>query len=412
MRLFILGFLFLFVTSCNGKKDTLKNIETNKDSVAYPIYDKPDFSLPYNKKQLADFKIDKQPMINKFYQEYWIANKVSGGMLIAKNGQIIFEKYQGLADKGKQIPITKDTPIHLASISKVLTGVAILKLVEQDKIKLDEFVSHILPEFPYKDITVRDLLTHRSGLQNYAYYKPNDKFWIDGKTKTNKDVLKYISNGLSEVYNKPNTNFSYCNTNYALLALIIEKITRDSYPNVMQNMVFKPFGMKNTFVFEPKDSMKISKSYTFRGDEWEISDLDMIYGDKNIYSTPRDLLQLDKAMYSNNFLNEKLRTLMKKGYSNEHEGIKNYGLAIRMMEWSPTQKLLYHNGWWHGNNTTYARSEKDTITLIALGNQKNRTVYSTFSLMGILSDYPLGFKDGDMESVEKNQQKDSLNMAQ
>ena len=249
MRLFIVGFLFLFVISCNGKKDTLKKVETEQDTVAYPVYKMHDFSLPYNKKRLANFKNQKELIVNDFYRNYWLKNKVSGGMLIAKNGQIIFEKYQGLADKGKQIPITKDTPIHLASISKVLTGIAILKLVEQDKIKLDEFVSHILPEFPYKDITVRDLLTHRSGLQNYAYYKPNSKFWIDGKTKTNKNVLKYISNGLSEVYNKPNTNFSYCNTNYALLALIIEKITRDTYPNAMQNMVFKPFGMKNTFVF-------------------------------------------------------------------------------------------------------------------------------------------------------------------
>ncbi|MBV7440805.1 beta-lactamase family protein [Weeksellaceae bacterium TAE3-ERU29] len=399
MRLFILGFLLLFVTSCGEKKDTYNNTQIEKDSVAYPVYDTPEFSLPYNKKQLADFKINHQSGIDSFYNEYWLANKVSGGMLIAKNGQIIFEKYQGFANKETQTPITKDTPIHLASISKVLTAVAILKLVEQDKIKLDEFVSHILPEFPYKDITIRDLLTHRSGLQNYAYYKINDEFWVDKKTKTNKDILKYISKGLSETYNKPNRNFSYCNTNYALLALIIEKVTRDAYPKAMQNMVFKPFGMEHTFVFEPKDSVKVSKSYTFRGDEWEMTDLDAIYGDKNIYSTPRDLLQLDKAMYSKNFLNEKLRTLMKKGYSNEHEGIKNYGLGIRMMQWSPNQKLLYHNGWWHGNNTTYARSEKDTITLIALGNQKNRTIYSTFSLMGLLSDYPLGFKDSEVESV-------------
>lgn len=399
MRLFILGLLFLFVTSCSGKKDTHNNTQIKKDSVAYPVYDKPEFSLPYNKKQLADFKNSHQSGIDSFYNKYWLANNVSGGMLIAKNGQIIFEKYQGFADKKTQTQITKDTPIHLASISKVLTAVAILKLVEQDKIKLDEFVSHILPEFPYKDITVRDLLTHRSGLQNYAYYKTNDQFWIEGKTKTNKDILKYISKGLSETYNKPNHNFSYCNTNYALLALIIEKITRDTYSNAMQNMVFKPFGMEHTFVFNIKDSAKVSKSYTFRGDEWKMTDLDAIYGDKNIYSTPRDLLQLDKAMYSKNFLNEKLRTLMKKGYSNEHEGIKNYGLGIRMMEWNPNQKLLYHNGWWHGNNTTYARSEKDTITLIALGNKKSRAIYSTFSLMGLLSDYPLGFKDSEEESV-------------
>ena len=94
-------------------------------------------------------------------------------------------------------------------------------------------------------------------------------------------------------------------------------------------------------------------------------------------------------MYAKEFLKQKWKKQMKKGYSYEKKGVKNYGLGLRMMEWETGEKLLYHNGWWHGNYTTYVRGEADTITIIALGNKQNRSIYSAFSLAGLFGNYPV-----------------------
>lgn len=389
MRIVLFALLSLLLLSCHAKDENKVKAKETFAPQSYPVYAIPEGTLPYSKVRLKIFKKSYLPKIEKFYDDYWVRNDLSGGFLVAKNGVIIYEKYRGYANKEEHITISKNTPIHLASISKVLTAVAILRLVEEKEIRLEQYVSHILPTFPYKEITVRDLLTHRSGLQNYAYYQANEKYWPKGKMKTNDDVLKYIAQELSQINSQPNQKFSYCNTNYTLLALIIEKITKQTYPEAMQHIVFEPFGMQNTFVYQPKDHGKVSKSYTAQGLEWAEGDMDLIYGDKNIYSTPRDLLKLDKAMYADNFLTPQLRQQMKTGYSNEHKGVKNYGLGIRMMQWENGDKLLYHNGWWHGNNTSYSRNEKDTITVIALGNKKNGAFYKALALAGTLGNYPI-----------------------
>lgn len=409
MRLFLLSLMAttIFLFSCEKPQKIEKKKEVSVKEIAYPVYEKP-YELPYDKDKVNNFKQDKQKLLQTFFRGYWELNKVSGGLLVAKNGQIIYEKYIGMSNKAKQTVINEHTPIHIASVSKVLTGIAVLKLIEKGKLSLDEPVSKVLPSFKYKDITIENLLSHRSGLPNYAYFSADKKWWKQGEIKNNQEVLSYLNQTDVELYNPPGTAFSYSNTNYAILALIIEKITQEKYPIAMEEMVFKPFGMQDTFVFNIKDSAKVSQSYTFKGKHWEFNDLDNIYGDKNIYSTPRDLLKLDKAMYSANFLNPELRKEMKKGYSYEQKGVKNYGLGIRMMEWDTGQKLLYHNGWWHGNYSTYVRGESDTISIIALGNQKNRSVYSAFSLAGVLGDFPVGFEE---EEIGGQSEKDTILLA-
>jgi len=105
---------------------------------------------------------------------------------------------------------------------------------------------------------------------------------------------------------KTDTRFGYCNTNYAMLALIIEKVTNLKYPEAMQEMIFKPLGMNNTFVYETSKHLgKVSLSYKGNMD-LAVEYLDGIYGDKNIYSTPRDLLKFDMARYNPSFLNPEL----------------------------------------------------------------------------------------------------------
>jgi len=94
----------------------------------------------------------------------------NGSILVAKNGEIVFEDYRGYADFRTKEPISASTPFHLASVSKTFTGTTVLKLWQQGRLSLDDTLQHFFPELPYHGITVRMLLCHRSGLPNYLYF--------------------------------------------------------------------------------------------------------------------------------------------------------------------------------------------------------------------------------------------------
>lgn len=412
---FYFGFLLIFFTNCKENNFTVENDFETHDTLNLPHFPYIDYDLTFENTSHHDQDLDEtKEFLKSFFEDYWNQSQVSGGLLVAKNGEIIYENYRGYAVQETKEILTADTPIHIASISKVLTALAILKLVEEDELKLDQLVVNFYSAFPYKNITIRDLLNHRSGLPNYAYFEHDDRYWDTSKTLNNENVLEALVQKVSEPYSAPNKNFSYSNTNYALLALIIEKVTGLSYPDAMKYIVFDPLKMKNTFVFEMENAENVSQSYTHRNVRWDFNFLDNIYGDKNIYSTPGDLLKMDKAMYSKDFLSSKLKNQMKQGYSYEKKGVKNYGLGIRLMEWDTGEKLWYHNGWWHGNYSTYVRAENDTISIIALGNRQVKSLYDAFNLIGYLGDYPILLKP-EMQNILtnlQNQNNDSLRLSQ
>ena len=381
--------LTLLFVSC-GSKDEEKSV-AKVDPNAPVRFDSIDWNEEVKFPNLTANQINYyRSNVSKFYNQFWSRSKVSGGILVAKNGKIVFEQYSGQADVEKNIPLTADTPIHIASISKVFTGLAVLKLVEAKKLQLDQTVKSILPEFPYEETTVRHLLNHRSGLPNYANVLYEKKLEDRENPITNQGVLNVFAKENVGLVRRVDSGFFYSNTNFALLALIVEKIQKMPFPEALKYMIFDPVGMKNTFVFEyDKHKDKVSSSYGYRGTKWAWDHLDKTYGDKNIYSTPRDLLRLDRAMYSDKFLSKAIKAEAYKGYSYESKGYKNYGLGMRMLEYDNGERLLYHNGWWHGNNTVFVHDVKNNFTVIALGNRQNKSIYSAFRLAGLHDSYPI-----------------------
>ena len=348
------------------------------------------------KKLDPDYIISKRNSLERFYEKNWPNNSMNGGFLVAKNGQIIYEKYEGSSDFSKGKKINENTPLHIASVSKVLTATAILKLANSEKLNLEDKVNTILPSFPYSEITIKMLLNHRSGLPNYAYFADDTKVWSRSKMLHNQDVLDLLAKHKFGLYFKPDRKFGYCNTNYAILALVIEKITGKNYRDAMQEMIFDPIGMKDTFVFDyEKDKTSASQSYKGNKILYENNHLDDIYGDKNIYSTPRDLLKFDIATYSKDFLNPVLVSEAFKGYSYEHKGTKNYGLGIRMLEWETGEQLFYHNGWWHGNTSSYVKLKKDTVSIFALSNKYTQKTYKVWKLAPLFGTYPIKLDKDD-----------------
>jgi CubicO group peptidase (beta-lactamase class C family) len=376
-----------FLSYC-GKEKTVVEI---KDS-QLPKNVLPKMKPFFNEEQqlTKEYIANVRYQINVFYNKNWPNHSANGAFLVAKNGQIIFEKYEGRANFGKEDFINSNTPLHIASVTKVITASAILKLVNAGRLELDQRVNTVLNEFPFPDITVRMLLNHRSGLRNYAYFTDRDeKVWNRRNILTNQDILTLLATKNIGLESIPDTRFAYCNTNYAMLALIIEKITNMSYKKAMNEMIFKPLNMKNTFVFEyEKDKDRIVPSYKANGVEIGKDYLDAVYGDKNIYSTVRDILKFDRARNRPGFLEPNLLSQVYKGYSNEHAGKRNYGLGIRMLNWETGQNFYFHNGWWHGNTSSYITLQKENVTIIALSNKKTLKTYKIKHLSKIFGNYP------------------------
>jgi CubicO group peptidase (beta-lactamase class C family) len=376
---FLLG-LFLFTSACSTGQ---KNNSNEVDALNTPLT-----------------TVQKETYANqiKFKYDSLFGKNFQGQILVAKNGQIVFEDYKGYENMANKTPITAQTPIHLASISKTFTAMSVLKLWEQKQIDLKDPVTKYLPKFPYTSVNIEQLLSHRSGLPDYTYLMDPPKY-ITVKTKTkrgkwvsklkldpnaknykesnynNQDVLDFLVDKRPAPQANPDKVFKYCNTNYVILALIVEKITGKDFPTHIQETIFKPLKMDHSYVFSAAQKDNYLPSYTDKSIPYKIEKYDFIYGDKNIYSTVNDLLLWDKALRSYTYLAKATLDMAYTGKSPVTKDFHNYGYGWRMIEAPNEDRLIYHNGWWHGNNTVFTRLMKDNATIIILGNKYNKNIY-------------------------------------
>jgi CubicO group peptidase (beta-lactamase class C family) len=394
-----IGYLVLSVTlvivSC-GQAQTAKNV-SQADTMAPAPATTPALTGPEMERYIAMTAHFFDPMLN---------GRFNGSILVAKNGTILFEKYKGFRDpRHRQDSITEHTSFHLASVSKTFTAMSILKLWQDGKLDIHDPVSKYLTGFPYPSVTVQALLDHRSGLHNYVHYM--DKPGVDHhKFLTNQDVLQYIIDhpNLREIYSGvSNRHFEYSNTNFALLALVIEKVSGLPYPDYLARTFFLPLGMQNTYVCTASDSGKSMGSYYQTGRPFPNQFLDQVYGDKNVYSTVRDMYKWDQALRNGQLFSKGVLDSAYAGYSFEKPGMRNYGLGWRMLFIPNGKKLIYHNGWWHGNRTVFVRMLDENATIIALSNNDYKYVYASKRLCDMFGDYRQGnekFDEGEADPAD------------
>lgn len=311
--------------------------------------------------------------IDTFYKSQAKAG-FNGSVLIGYKGRILYENYFGVSQKESGAKWDTNTQSQLASTSKTLTAGAIMLLKEKGLLEFDDLVTKYIPSFPYPDITVRMLLNHRSGLQDYIHFaiKPADKLYL-----SNDDVVNLFATKKPKQKFPTNTKFNYSNSNFALLASIVESISGMKFDFFMKRYIFTPLKMNNTFVLDPNFERVCTAAFCYKSN-WALDPdmhLDGVFGDKGVFSTVQDLYKWDQALYSNKFI--KLSTLEEayKPYSNDMPGNKNYGLGWRMINYEDGYKVVYHNGWWHGNNTCFYRFLQDNFTIIVLGNKFNKNIY-------------------------------------
>jgi CubicO group peptidase (beta-lactamase class C family) len=367
----------LFLTGCGASSG-----ENQKNSTAAELVN------PLSAEELTRYK----RMAEDFYDSSLKRTGFNGAMLVAKRGQIVFEVYNGLARLKTKDSITSATPFHIASTTKTFTAMAVLKLAEEGKLNVNDSLQKFFPGFPYAGMTVKTLLSQRSGLPNYGYYLEDLKW--DKKIKvTNEDVLQTLIDHQPKLQHPANRRFNYSNTNFVLLALVIERVSGKSYADYLRETFFVPLQMTNTKVFNRTDSATATPSYMWNGVQEAFTWLDVTYGDKNIYSTVTDLLKWDQALYGNSLFKQATLDSAFQPYSFEKPGIHNYGLGWRMYTLPHDQKIIYHNGWWHGNNATFYRVVPDSLTIIILGNKFNRNIYRVKPLIEAMTPLRFSYED-------------------
>jgi CubicO group peptidase (beta-lactamase class C family) len=312
----------------------------------------------------------------------------NGNVLIVQKGQILFQKSIGFAHLREKDSLTNQSKFQLASLSKPFTAIAILKLVQEGKVSLDDSVQRFFPDFPYHGVKVDMLLSHRSGLPNYIYSFP-DSVRHGKKYPSNRTVMEWYAkvSPTPTPYNKPGRSFNYCNTNYCVLAAIVEQVTGAGFGNYLHNNIFAPLGMTKTFlVTDTSDAAMQFRTVGHQyGRKLEKDYYDEVVGDKGLYSTTQDIYRFYNGLSKGLLLDKQLLTEAFKPRSFERKGIRNYGYGFRMhINEDNTTRFIYHGGWWKGYNTMLWVCPEDEAVIIVLGNSYNRSTYDLKELLQVI----------------------------
>jgi CubicO group peptidase (beta-lactamase class C family) len=317
------------------------------------------------------------PRYEDFAMRLHRKSSFNGNILVAKDGKIVYERAIGWADYLHRDSLKINSVFELASVSKTFTSTAIMMLVEDKKLRLEQDVKEFFPNFPYDGITVRMLLSHRSGMMNYVYFV--DDLWKaqkkdERKGITNQDVMNLIAEYKPTPYMRPNQKFHYNNSNFMVLGAIIEKVSGQKYSEFMAQNVFKPAGMKNTAVYSKAEYDKIPVDVVGHDRIWRRSVaqnfLDGPVGDKGVYSTIHDLFLFDRALRSGRLIKMSSQDSVYAPHNEMQKGHFNYGYGWRTFEDSK-HKVAYHTGWWHGFRHIYLRELDKDVTVILLSNLTN-----------------------------------------
>ncbi len=376
--LFYIPFLLLFSVGSSYSGWWLLNRELPIDPIVTSPFD--EINVRVNQKVVA--KIDKY--FNRRHK--W--GNFNGTVLYADHGEVVYKKAFGYRDMKTKEPLETSDPFQLASVSKPITAIAVMLLLEEGLIELDDPIQKYLPQVPYEGVTIRQMLTHKSGMPNYMYF--SDKLWPNRRTPiSNNDVLCLMEQHKPMRYFRPNRKYNYSNTNYALLASLIEKVSGKTYEAYIQRNIFDRAGMKDAFVFNRNEKYDLPKPvYGYIGKRTRARNtyLNGVLGDKGIYASVDDLFKLDQALYTNELISQESQNMM---YSSAHRRLwatDNYGLGWRVNTDKDNRRTVYHGGWWKGFRTYYIRELHSKKTIIVLSNSTTGGLLGTRELRALFKD--------------------------
>jgi CubicO group peptidase (beta-lactamase class C family) len=260
----------------------------------------------------------EDPMIAKLEAVFApLADSKSPGIaaLVRKNGSAIFERGYGVRDLRGFAAIDPQTNFRLASCTKQFTAMAVMLLVHDGKLRYDESITEIFPKFPAygKGITIRTLLNHTSGLQEYETLMKQEeregrKQWTEEDQIQDDEVLELLGRQNATIF-PPGTRWAYSNSGYVVLGSIVGKVSGKSFGEFLHERIFVPLKMEQTIAYEKGTNQVANRAfgYTKGGSGWERTDqssTSATQGDGGVYSSLRDLAKWDEALAQHTLLSE------------------------------------------------------------------------------------------------------------
>jgi CubicO group peptidase (beta-lactamase class C family) len=318
------------------------------------------------KQLIADF--------DKLLSEQFKPNETGCAVLVAQKGNVIYKKAFGIADIELNVPMQPNMVFRIGSITKQFTAVCILQLMEQGKLGLQDDITKFIPDYPtqaYK-ITIEHLLTHTSGIQSYTGMK-NFQDYIRKDMKP-AEIIDLFKNQPMEF--APGTKWNYNNSGYVLLGYIIEKVSGKSYPQYLEDNIFKPLGMTNSYYGDNNRIIRNRASGYQPGKDGivnaDIMSMTMPYAAGSIESTVEDLFKWHQAIHSYKLVKkESLDKAFAEYKLADGKGARyGYGWGINTVQGSPT---IEHGGGINGflTHSLYLPNEDVFVAVFSNSNAKS-----------------------------------------
>jgi len=307
--------------------------------------------------------------IDNLVQEAYKPNEPGAAVIVVRNGAVIYRKGQGMANLELDVPIEPDMVFRLGSITKQFTAVAILMLAEQGKLHLDDSITTFLPDYPTHDylITVRHLLTHTSGIKSYTSMPEWLPLWRkDFTVQELIDFFKY-----QPMVSAPGKRWEYNNSGYVLLGAIIEKASGQTYEQFIQQNIFEPLGMKQSYYDDPLPIIRRRVAGYDKSPEGFTNaaylSMTQPYAAGALASTVDDLVLWDSALYTEQLLKQEALKQAHISHQLTDGSFTAYGYGWEISEYAG-HRFIEHGGGIHGFRTRAIRIPDERVFVAVLSN--------------------------------------------
>jgi len=302
--------------------------------------------------------------IDQLFADYRPDGTPGASIMVIRDGQVLEVRSYGVADMETGALVSPSTNFRLASVTKQFTATAVLMLSEQGKLDIDDSIRRYFPEFPaYADqISIRHLLQHTSGIEDYEPIY-GDQF---PEQILDRGVADIIAN-TTRTYFSPGTEYRYSNSAYAILAVLVEDLSGQSFPDFLQDNIFEPLGMNETIAYRRGTNEVTNRALGYKVDRKIIEPADQsawsaVLGDGGVYSSVMDLYKWDQALYDNDLLSP---ASWQQAWT---PGLENYGFGWRIDDYNG-HKRLHHSGSTSGFRNFMQRFPEEKLTIIVLTNR-------------------------------------------
>jgi len=316
------------------------------------------------------FAEEKTDKVDKLFARWYSTVSPGAALAIVKDGKIIYKRGYGMANLEHNTPITTTSVFRIGSTSKQFTAASIAILAKEGKISLDDDIRKYIPEMPeyQRLITVRNLVHHTSGIRDYTSLLSLAGYRPDADCPTIEETIEILARQKNLNF-PPGEEYSYSNSGYFLLSVIVERASGKTLNEFAQERIFKPLGMKNTH-FHDDHTMTVKNraagySPTKKGFRINMSNWNHV-GDGAIFTTVEDSFLWDQAFYNNKLGKELMELIQTRGVLNSGKEL-DYAFGLRISDYRGL-KTVGHGGSWVGFRSAMIRFPEQRFSVVCLAN--------------------------------------------